>query len=105
MDDTGRVRGGKAVGDLRGQVERLANRDRTAADEVAQQFALDQLGDDVGDAVLVAGIVESDDVGMSQSRGGAPFLLEAAAPVGALANSAGRILMATSRPRRVSWAR
>ena len=84
MDDAGRVRGGKTVGDLRGQVERLAERYRTAADEVAQRLALDQFGHDVGDAVVVAGIVEGHDVGMSESRGGAPFLLEAAAPVGAL---------------------
>ena len=33
-------------------------------DEVAQRGAVDQLHDDVGDAVVVAGVVGGDDVGM-----------------------------------------
>ena len=84
MDDAGGVSGVQSVGDLRGQVECLANRKRAAADEVAQRLALHQFGHYVGDAVLVAGIVKRDDVGMRQGGGGAPFLLEAAPPVGAL---------------------
>ena len=45
---------------------------------VAERLALQQLGDDVGRAVVLPGVVDGDDVGMVEDAGGPGLLLEAA---------------------------
>ena len=82
MDDARRVGGGQAFGDLGAEVDGFPEGNRTAVGEVAEGFAFHQFGDDVGDAVLVADIVDRDDIGVGECAGDAGFLFEAAAPVG-----------------------
>ena len=53
VGDAGGVRGGHPVGNLHGDVEQLSHRQRPAFDEGRERLAGHQLGDDVGDAVLV----------------------------------------------------
>jgi len=76
------VGGGEPVGDLRGDIDGFAQRHGAAIDEIAEGFAVDQFGDDVGDAILAADIVDGDDVGMGERAGGAGFLFEAAPAAG-----------------------
>ena len=82
MDDALLVRGGQAVRDLHGVVERLAHRQGAAAQALAQRLAFEQLRDDVGRAVVHADVVHREDVRVIQRRGGSRFLLEALKPAG-----------------------
>ena len=50
--------------------------------EFAQRFAFDQFGDDVGQAVLFADIVDVKNVGVIEGAGGAGLLLKARAAAG-----------------------
>ena len=63
-------------------VDRLARHQGAVAEQVAQRLALQQLADDVGGAVVRAGVVDGEDVGVVQRRGGAGFLVEAAQAIG-----------------------
>ena len=49
---------------------------------LAQLFAFEQFGDDIGRAFVLADIVDGEDVRVIERRGGAGFLLEAAQTVG-----------------------
>ncbi len=50
----------------------------------AQRFALEQLGHDVGSAVVDADVVDGEEVGVVESRGGPGLALEALPPIGAV---------------------
>ena len=65
VDDPGAVRGVEGVGDLLADADDVGDGETVVlVDEVAQGRAVDQLHDDVRDAVVVAGVVGGDDVGM-----------------------------------------
>ena len=75
------VRGGEAVGDLEGVVDRLALRELSAGERRAQCLSLEQLLDDVGRSIVRPDVVNSRDVGVVQDPGGARLLLESAQAV------------------------
>ncbi len=77
VDDPLVVRGGEPVGDLTHEAERLACRDRSAAQSLAHRLALEQLGDDVRLAVRDADVVNDEQVGMVERAGRARFAVEA----------------------------
>ncbi len=77
VDDAFFVGGGESAGDLRGVVERLADGQRAAAQALAQGFAFQQFGNDVGRRRRSADIEDCENVGMIERCGGAGFLLEA----------------------------
>ena len=68
---------GQAVGDLRGHLKELAERQRTLLQRFAQTDALDQLHGDERRALKFVDLENRDDVGMIQCRCGARFSLEA----------------------------
>ena len=68
MDDSLLVRGGEAVGDLRGDVQDAAVRRRPAAQQRPQVRSLDMLHDDVRRAAVGADFMDGDDVGMIERR-------------------------------------
>ena len=82
MDDALVVRGREAVGDLHGVVDGLAHRQRARAEPIAQRLALEQLRDDVRRAVLLADVVDGEDVRMIERGGRLRLLLEAAEAIG-----------------------
>ena len=63
-------------------LDRPARRQRAAPQRLAQGFALEQLRDDVRRLALDVHVVDRDDVGMAERRGGPRLLLEAAEPIG-----------------------
>ena len=73
--------------------------------DVAQGLTVEQFGDGVSDAILIAEIVNRDDVGMGQCGDGARLPFETRDAIGIGAQGAGRSLIATSRRRLVSCAR
>jgi hypothetical protein len=83
VNDAGGVRGGQAVGDLRGDFEQLAGRDGLAGEQRAERFALDEFADDVLLAGFNADVVNGNDVGVVERGNGAGFALKAAAQIGA----------------------
>ena len=83
MDDAGGVRGGQAIGDLRGNVEELAGRDGLAGEQRAERLALNEFADNVLLAGLNANVVHGDDVGVVERGNGAGFTLKAGAQLGA----------------------
>ena len=83
VDDAGGVRLRQRVGDL----NRVATSRRRAAGSfraitLIERLALDELHRDEVDAVFAADVVDGDDAGMVQRRGGLRFLDEAAAAGG-----------------------
>ena len=82
MHDAGGVGLGQPVGHLRGDVQRPARRQARPGQQLAQRLAFDQLHADVGLIAGLAQLVDGDDGGMVQRRGGAGFLFEAAQPIG-----------------------
>ena len=89
MDDALVVRRGEAARDLGRVVDRLARRQRRAVDPRAERLAFEQLGDDVGSAVVAADVVDREDVRMIEHPGRARFLLEASKPIGIVSERAG----------------
>ena len=75
MDNPGAMRRGQALGDLHCDVDCFSRAQRAAIDRDAQSLALDQLGDNPISAVLVADVVNRNDIGMVQGAGrtGLPF--------------------------------
>ena len=55
---------------------------RAVPEHVAQRLAVQEFADDVGGALVRAGVVDREDVGVIQRRGGAGFLIEAPQAVG-----------------------
>jgi hypothetical protein len=82
MDDSGRVRFGKCIGNLDGVFQNVVQLQPTAWNHLAERLALDILHDDEVDAVLAANLVNRDDVGMIESRSCPRLLNEAALPAG-----------------------
>ena len=81
MHDPLLVRGGESVRDLERVLDRLPRRDRSAGEPLAQRLALEQLLNDEGDPVVLADVVQRDDVGMIQGGGRAGFLFEPPQPI------------------------
>src|ERR1019366_7828593 len=63
MDEAGGVRGGDAVGDLHGDLQKFADGDVAALHAVAEGLAIDQFADDVEDTGLGPDVVDGNDVG------------------------------------------
>src|SRR5206468_7907754 len=77
VDETGAVRGVEGVGHLLGDADDVGDGEPAAlVDQVPQRRAVDQLHDDVGDAVVVARVVRGDDVGVRQPRRGDRLVAE-----------------------------
>jgi len=78
MHDRELVRVLERVGDLRGQVGGGLQRDALRVlEHLLQRAALEQLHRDISDAVLLAHVVDDDDVGVIEPAGGARFAQEA----------------------------
>ena len=82
VDDSGIVSGGQSSGQLHAVVQHLAQPHRAFTKAIAQGLALQQLGDDVGRAVVLADVENRNDVGMVEGGSGLGFLLKAAKPLG-----------------------
>src|SRR5947209_19758366 len=72
------VRGGQAVRNLDGELDRLAGRNCAASQSFAQGPTFEEFRDDERSAFVHAELVKRKNVGMVQLRGGARFLLEPA---------------------------
>ena len=83
VDDAAPVRGGQAARDLlRRGSSALRSGSGPRDNRAAQRLAVEQLGDHVRLPVGGADVVDRDDVGIVERRGGARLLLEAVQPVG-----------------------
>ena len=82
MDDAGGVGPGQAVRGLARDVERLGQRQRLSRHQRGEAAAVDHLHDDEGAVVLLADLVDGDDVGVVEGRGGAGLALEAGQAAG-----------------------
>ena len=105
MHDAFVVSGRQAICDLHGVFDDFSLRNGPAIEHGAKAFSLQQLGNQKRRAVVVAYVVDRENVRMIEGRDGLRFLLEAAQAVASRAKDSGRIFSATSRPRRVSRAR
>ena len=76
MDYAALVRGGKAADHLLRVFGHLSDRYRPFVQKRTQLLALEQLGYDVGVAVVLADVVDSKDVGVIERGGRFRFLLE-----------------------------
>ena len=77
VDDPFLVRRGEAMGDLRRDRNQPAQRGKSLFDPRREAPAEDELHRDVGEALVLADLVNGDDVRMVQGRGGARLLSEA----------------------------
>ena len=77
MDETRRVRRRQRIGDLHGELQGVGDLQSCAADQLIQRPARDVLHRDEADAAVRVGVVDGDDVGMIERRGGARFVDEA----------------------------
>ena len=82
VDDALLVGGGEALRDLERVVHGLLLRNRARVELPAQRLAFQKLHDGVGDAVLVAEVVNREDVGMRERRDGLRLALEPGERVG-----------------------
>ena len=81
MHDRRGMRGRKRRRGLDRDVEDLAKRQRAAREPLAQRLALDELRDEEPRAVVIADLVDGEDVRMIERRSGARFVQEAAHPL------------------------
>ena len=79
VDDRLVVRRGEPVRHLQRVVHGLARGDRARPQALAQRLALEQLGDEVGSALVVPHVVDDEDVRVVEEPGGAGLVLEAVA--------------------------
>ena len=78
VHEPGAVRGVERVGDLLADADHVGHREATLfVDEMAQGGPVDELHHDVRDAVVVAGVVGGDDVGVGEPGRGDGFVAEA----------------------------
>ena len=82
VDDALLVGSGEALCDLQRVVHGLLLGDRTRVELRAQRLAFQKLHNGVGDAVLVAEVVNGKDVRMRQRRDGLRFALEPCERIG-----------------------
>jgi hypothetical protein len=82
VDDSGGMRFGQSVGDLRRKANDAVDRHRTVGDDVAQRPPVDELHRDVRRAVLLGNVVNRDDVRVVERRGRACLTLEACESTG-----------------------
>ena len=82
MGDAAFVSRRETVQDAESDLDRLAHRHRSVSNALAQRRARQQFGDDISGAALAADVIERDDVGVIEGRGGPRFLLEARDAVG-----------------------
>ena len=105
VHDAAAVRRGERRGDLGADVHDIAHRQRARGETIAQRHAVHELRRDEVDRARLPDLVDRDDVRMVERRGGARFLLEAAAEIGVACSAGVRTFSATSRPSTVSVAR
>ncbi len=74
-------------------------------EQLAEAHALDEFGDEIAGAVLLARVVDDDDSRMIEGRDDRRFAMKRSIRSSSNAISALMTLIATSRPRRVSRAR
>ena len=79
MDDPFGVRGGEPIGDRRGDVDRLAPRQRSGAQPLTERLPIEQLHDREGEAVDDTELVDREDARVRERRHGARLRLEALA--------------------------
>jgi hypothetical protein len=79
MHHAARVSRGEPRGDLCAVVDRLAWRQRTVSEQVAQRAAIEQFHHRVGDGAVLAEIVDRDDVRVGQRGDGTRFGFEPSA--------------------------
>ncbi|MBZ5582546.1 MAG: hypothetical protein LAQ30_10155, partial [Acidobacteriia bacterium] len=82
VHDARRVRPAERIRDLHAVPERLAQLQPFAPDQLVQRAALDVLHGDVVHAVLPVDVVDVNDIGVAQRRGGLGFLHEAPLALG-----------------------
>ena len=70
------VRPSQGVSDLHGRFQRLIQTQSSAAQELVQSLAFDILHGDIVQPILLIDVVNGDDVGMVQRRGGFGLLHE-----------------------------
>jgi len=99
------VGGRQASGDVRGDIDRLSNRQRSAGDTRPQGLALEQLHHREGKSVAVPNIEDRQDVGIRQGRNRVRFALETRQRFRIARDGGGTTLIATSRFKRASRAR
>ena len=86
VNDAFLVSGSHPVGDLNGVLDRLAFRKGARPEPLAKGLALEQLRDHVGCPGFRAEVVNGEDIGMVECRGGQGLLLEPAQPIPILGN-------------------
>ena len=72
------MRCSQALGDLERVADRSSGREGSSSQARAKRLAFEQLGDDVGRALVRADVMDRQDVGMIQCSRGLRLLLEAA---------------------------
>ncbi len=82
MDDSTGVDGGKSFGNGSTDFRGFLMGEGSATKAAAECFALEQLGDGIGDAVVGADVEEDDDVGMGQGGDDASLALKAGESLG-----------------------
>ena len=98
------MRGVEGVRDLRRDFERLRQRQRTFQQPVRERLSGQMFHDEVRGTVMRPDVVEGADVGVIEGGDRTGLALESHAASGSALSSAGRILIATVRSRRVSRA-
>jgi len=99
------VGGGKAMRNLDRVVHCFTMGDGTAIQDLAEAFPFEEFGDQKRSAVMLADVVEGEDVRMAQSGDGPGFLLGPAEALRIGGKRRREDLDWTSRPRRASRAR
>ena len=105
MDHAVAVRAIERVGDLDRVADTSLGRQRAACEPRGQRLALEELHDQVGDAVLLAEVVQDADVRMVQRADDAGFAIEALAELRVGGELRRQDLDRDVRSRRVSTAR
>ena len=105
MDDARVVRRLEPFGDLPAHVERLANRERTAAQALGERLPGHELHDEEALAVALLEGVQGRNPRVIERSEKASLTFEASEPLGIEESSRGSSLSATSRPSDVSRAR
>ncbi len=73
---------GKGARHVGARIEHVADAHCAAVQTVAQAFTMEQLGDDVGRAFVLADVIDGHNVGMIESGGRLGFYFEPAQAIG-----------------------